>query len=162
MVADCAHLQESHLATPDVVTPLRHAVARYARAAGIQGDQLDAVRLAVSEAVTNVVLHAYPDDESGHVYVTARLVGDELWVLIADDGCGLGAPALRPGLGWGLALITDACDEFTVAERAEGGTEARMVFRLVAQAEAADARDVADRGSAEPLSGDGAVSGADL
>ena len=76
-----------------------------------------------------MVLHAYRD-EPGEVHVTARMVDHELWVLIADDGVGLGTPALRPGLGWGLAFITDASDEFTLAERAGGGAEARIVFRL--------------------------------
>ena len=126
-----AHLNESHLATPDVIAPLRHAVADYAREAGIQGERLDDVRLAVSEAVTNVVRHAYRG-ERGQVHLTVRLVEDELWVLVADDGCGLGIPSADPGLGWGLAFITDACDEFTLAERAGGGAEARMVFRLPA------------------------------
>jgi serine/threonine-protein kinase RsbW/stage II sporulation protein AB (anti-sigma F factor) len=140
-----AHLNESHLATPDAVTSLRHAVADYARAAGIDGDQLDAVRLAVSEAVTNVVLHAYRD-EPGEVHVTARLLENELWVLIADDGCGLSVPTEQPGLGWGLAFITDACDHFTLAERASGGVEARMVFRLPVQSPSAtEDRTDADR-----------------
>ena len=129
MVAVRAPLDESYLATPDAITALRHAVADYARAAGIQGEQLDAVRLAVSEAVTNVVLHAYRDGP-GQVRVTVRLVENELWVLVVDDGCGLSLPAQSPGLGWGLAFITDACDDFTLAERAQGGLEARMVFRL--------------------------------
>ena len=131
MVAVRAHLDESRLATPDVIAPLRHAVADYAREAGIQGKRLDDVRLAVSEAVTNVVRHAYRG-EPGHVHLIARTVESELWVLVADDGCGLGVPSPDPGLGWGLAFITDACDEFTLAERAGGGAEARMVFRLPA------------------------------
>jgi serine/threonine-protein kinase RsbW len=135
VVAVRAHLNESQLATPDAITPLRHAVADYARAAGIEGVQLDAVRLAVSEALTNVVVHAYRD-EPGQVHLTARTVDNELWVLIADDGCGLSVPTEKPGLGWGLAFITDACDHFTLAERSGGGVEARMVFRLPPEASA--------------------------
>ena len=129
MVSVRASLSESALATPEVIPALRHAVADYAEAAGITGPKLDGVRLAVSEAVSNVVLHAYQDDP-GEVHVTARVVGDELWVLVADDGRGPNAEPLRPGLGWGLAFIADAADEFSLAERAQGGTEARMVFRL--------------------------------
>src|SRR5579863_7346317 len=117
VVADRAHISESQLATPEAIAPLRHRVADYASAAGFRGEQLDDVRLAVSEALTNVVLHAYAD-APGPMHVTAGLVEDELWVLIADDGVGLSAPTLRPGLGWGLAFITDASDEFTLAERA--------------------------------------------
>lgn len=128
VVAVSASLSESHRATSEVIPALRHAVADYARSVGFEGTQLDGVRLAVSEALTNVVLHAYPDDP-GSVHVSARVVGDELWVLVADDGRGHNASPLRPGLGWGLAFITDAADEFALVERAEGGTEARMVFR---------------------------------
>ena len=161
VVADSAHLNESHLATPEAIAPLRHSVADYARAGGIRGEQLERVRLAVSEALTNVVLHAYRG-EPGQVHVTARIVDDELWVLIADDGVGLSVPALRPGLGWGLAFITDAADEFTLAERSGGGSEARMVFRLRAASVAGgdtafgDAADAGTTGT-EMLGGDEAV-----
>jgi anti-sigma regulatory factor (Ser/Thr protein kinase) len=117
-----------------MIPKLRHAVAEYAHALGIAGDQLDGVRLAVSEALSNVVLHAYRESEPGYLHLTARVVGDELWVLVADDGRGHNTSPIRPGLGWGLAFITDAADEFTMAERAEGGSEARMVFRLPAAA----------------------------
>lgn len=130
MVAVGASLIESHPATPDVIPMLRHAVADYALAVGFEGEQLDGVRLAVSEALSNVVLHAYDEDNRGYVHLTARVVGDELWVLVADDGRGHNTNPIRPGLGWGLAFITDATDEFVMAERAEGGSEARMVFRL--------------------------------
>ena len=48
-------------------------------------EQLEAIRLSTSEALTNVVLHAYPA-QMGHVHLTVRLAGGELWVLIADKG----------------------------------------------------------------------------
>lgn len=158
VVAVRAHLSESLPATPEAIAPLRHGVADYARAAGIHGDQLDDVRLAVSEAVTNVVLHAYPDDP-GQVHVTARVVDNELWVLVADDGCGLSKPSVRPGLGWGLAFITEACDEFTLAERSGGGAEARMVFRLPVESSAADGPAQGDAGDAQAGSSEMALTG---
>lgn len=129
VIAARESLSESHRATPDVIPMLRHAVTDYAESAGFSGAQLEGVRLAVSEALSNVVLHAYQEDEPGDVHLTVRLVGEELWVLVADDGRGHNASPIRPGLGWGLAFITSATDEFLLADRAEGGTEARMVFR---------------------------------
>ncbi len=129
MIALAAHLDESRTAVPEAVARLRNLVAAYARAAGLADERLEAVRLAVSETVTNVVLHAYQDGP-GEVRVSARVSGGELWVLVADDGCGPSVPSPRPGLGWGLAFVTDACDRFTLAERPGGGTEAAMVFRL--------------------------------
>lgn len=90
-------------------------------------DHLDAVRSAVSEAVSNAVMHAYRSAQ-GRIHVTANVTGAELWVLVADEGCGFQTEARHPGLGWGLALIAQATDEFVLAERAQGGTEARMRF----------------------------------
>lgn len=135
-----ASLTESHRATPDIIPELRNVVADYARSLGLEGDQLDGVRLAVSEALSNVVLHAYTEDDPGSVHLAARVVGDELWIIVADDGRGHNAVPVRPGLGWGLAFITDAADEFALAERAQGGSEARMMFRLNGVRTGLDAR----------------------
>lgn len=129
MVTKPDTLNESYPATRRSIPLIRHRIAEMAEALGATSEQLDAVRLAVSEAVTNVVVHAYRD-APGEVRVTVRPLEDELWVLIADDGCGCQTPARTPGLGWGLAVITDSCDEFTLVDRSDGGTEARMRFRI--------------------------------
>ncbi|MGH2861353.1 MAG: ATP-binding protein, partial [Solirubrobacteraceae bacterium] len=116
-------------ATADAVPVLRHALAGYASAAGLSGEALDGVRLAVSEAATNVVRHAYRQ-QPGQIHVSATTMPGELWILIADDGCGFNTPSSDPGLGMGLALITEATGEFTLEERPGGGTEAKMRFPL--------------------------------
>jgi anti-sigma regulatory factor (Ser/Thr protein kinase) len=97
--------------------------------AGAGPEQQNAIRLAVSEAATNVVKHAYRG-EHGMLHLTASLTGPELVVLIADDGCGLHTPTTEPGLGWGLALISECGRDFAISERAGGGTEARIRFQL--------------------------------
>lgn len=123
-------LTETYPAVAASVPLARAVVAARAAQAGLRTERLDAVRLAVTEAVTNVVRHAYPDRE-GMIELTAGLVGDhELWVFVADHGCGQQARSRNPGLGFGLGLMSEACDDFVVAERAEGGTEVRMCFRL--------------------------------
>jgi anti-sigma regulatory factor (Ser/Thr protein kinase) len=114
-------------ATAASVPHARHDLTAYASEAGVTEDQLDRIRLAVSEAVTNAVRHAYRD-RPGAVQVTATAMDGELSVLVADAGCGHQTPATHPGLGWGLAVITDACDHFTLAEGSGGGTQARMRF----------------------------------
>ena len=116
-------------AVPESVPRLRSATVALAQAAGADATHIDAIRLAVSEALSNVVLHAY-GDRPGRIYVTAVVTGDELWVLIGDDGRGLQVRSERPGLGWGLRLIATCADYFEAIERAEGGTELRMRFRL--------------------------------
>lgn len=122
-------LSESRLATPEAIRELRNLIAEYAIAIGISPARADDIRLAVSEAVTNVVMHAYRD-EPGSVQALARVTGNELWVLITDEGVGNNVPTERPGLGFGLALIAEVSDGFTLVERAERGTEARMRFGI--------------------------------
>lgn len=89
----------------------------------------EAVCLAASEAMTNAVVHAY-HGQPGRVYVTAAVVSDELWILIADDGRGLEPRSERPGLGLGLGLIAQVTSELAIVPRANGGTEVRMRFDL--------------------------------
>lgn len=123
-------LSESYPAIAASIPLARGAVVDFGRAAGLAGEPLDRLRLAVTEAVTNAVLHGFETD-AGHVQVTAALADDELWLLVADDGCGfLHATAGARGLGWGLALIADACEDFEIVERAGGGTELRMRFSV--------------------------------
>ncbi len=116
-------------AVAEAVPALRRAVVEFARAAGADHDQCEAVRLAMSEAVTNVVLHAY-GDLVGPVHVAASIAGAEMWVIVADDGRGINAPSRRPGLGQGLALIGAVSDSIAILRRSSGGTELRLRFAL--------------------------------
>jgi stage II sporulation protein AB (anti-sigma F factor) len=124
-------LTTSYRAVAACVGVARRELSEFAWAAGADPEQVDAVRLASSEALTNAVLHAYGDQpEPGQIQVTAAVVAEELWILIADDGCGLAPRPDRPGLGLGLALIAQLSDEFAVCTRAGGGVEVRMRFDL--------------------------------
>ncbi|MFZ0089902.1 MAG: ATP-binding protein [Solirubrobacteraceae bacterium] len=122
-------LNQTYEATPASVGEGRARLTEFAAAAGAAPDQVEAVRLASSEAMTNVVLHAYRG-APGAIYVNAAVVSEELWVLIADDGCGLQPRADRPGLGLGLGLIAQISDDFAIVSRASGGTEVRIRFDL--------------------------------
>jgi anti-sigma regulatory factor (Ser/Thr protein kinase) len=122
-------LKESYPAVAASVPVARQALAEFAAAAGAGAHQVEAIRLAVSEGLTNVVQHAYRA-RLGPIHVTARLAGGELWVLISDSGCGLHAGTEGNGLGLGLALIAQMTDGFSILERSTGGTELRMRFDL--------------------------------
>ncbi len=123
----------SYPAVPETVPRARAALAEFARAHGADEERVDALRLAVSEAISNAVMHAYPDGERGEVHVTAARADGELWLLIADDGCGLRPRRDSPGLGLGLGLITSVSDSMAVVRRSGGGTELRLHFRLRAR-----------------------------
>lgn len=123
------NLTKTYSATPTAVADARHQLAEFAAAAGALPDQVEAVRLAASEAVTNGVLHAYRGTP-GSIYVHAAVVGGELWVLVSDDGCGVESRPGRPGLGLGLGLISKVSDACSVITRSSGGTEVRIRFKL--------------------------------
>ncbi len=126
---DADTLSESYPAVPGSVPRARRAVTAFAAAAGASGEELDAVRLAVSEAVTNAVKHAYPGPH-GRVEVSAAIASEELWLLVADDGCGLRAERSSAGHGLGLALIALLSDGLTIAKRSSGGLELHIRFKL--------------------------------
>jgi serine/threonine-protein kinase RsbW len=123
-------LNESYPAVPETVPLARRALAAVAAAAGAAGERLDEIRLAVSEALTNAVVHAYRTGETGRLHVTAAVASGELWVLIGDDGRGLHAWNDSQGLGIGLSLISGLSDDFSIVTRGSGGTEVQMRFDL--------------------------------
>ena len=133
-------LNESFPAVPEAVPRARRALTEVAQAAGVAGERLHEVRLAVSEALTNAVVHAYHGGEPGRFQVTAAVASGELWVLISDDGRGLHAWNDSRGLGIGLSLISGLSDDFAIVTRASGGTEVQMRFDLNKNGAAASAR----------------------
>ncbi len=120
-------LSRTYPAVADSVHIARHALCAFAADYGAHPQQVEAVRLASSEALTNAVIHAYRD-EPGQIQVSAAVVSEELWILIADEGCGLEPRADRPGLGLGLGLIAQLTDDFSIVPRSGGGVEVRMCF----------------------------------
>jgi anti-sigma regulatory factor (Ser/Thr protein kinase) len=123
------NLNETYEATPRAVAEARTRLAGFAAAAGAGPDQVDAVRLATSEAMTNCILHAY-GGEPGEIQLNAAVTCGELWILISDAGRGLTPRTDRPGLGLGLGLISQVSDDFTIVSRPSGGTEVRIRFNL--------------------------------
>jgi len=95
-----------------------------------RGFDEDAVGLAVTEALTNAVRHAYPASQ-GPVTLSVRQSADRLVVVVADEGVGArSAPARsRPdrGRGMGLPLLHELCTMARV-EPGSGGTVVTMGF----------------------------------
>jgi serine/threonine-protein kinase RsbW len=118
-------------AEPGAIGQLRHQVVDYATQIGASETVQEAIRLAVSEALTNVVVHAY-DGEPGTMTVEARHDGSEqLTVVVLDEGHGLMARPVSPGLGLGLGLMAQMADSFRIASRrGVPGTIVSMRFAL--------------------------------
>ncbi len=96
------------------------------------------LKLALTEACTNSVRHAYAGGE-GSVQILYELHSDRLVVEVTDDGRGFEAPA-RPGAvldgqelnegGLGIAIIEALADELEIREREQGGSSLRFVKLL--------------------------------
>ena len=113
--------------TPPGVGELRRAVADVARRAGMPETDVDAVRLAASEAASNAVIHAYRD-HVGDLRLRARLEDGELLVVIADAGVGVAPRTDSPGLGLGLPIMAHVSERFEIVSGPEG-TEIHLAFR---------------------------------
>ena len=128
-----AHAELAHTlsAAPSSIALLRHAVAQFAREGGANDAALEDLALAVSEAVTNAVIHAYADeDEPGPVTLTACVSDATIDVTVSDIGRGLRPRIDSPGAGLGLPLIAQMADSMTMRCAPGSGTELRMSFGL--------------------------------
>jgi serine/threonine-protein kinase RsbW len=122
--------EQSWPAAPEYVGSARRVVSAAARRAGAEDPVLDAVRLAVSEAVSNVIVHGYRERGNGAFTVAVEWEGDELRVTVRDDGCGMQPRTDSPGAGLGLPLIANLAETFSVTAPPGGGTEVCMTFPL--------------------------------
>ena len=114
---------------PPSVGAMRHHATAFAMAAGAPQSVTNAVELAVSEMVTNVVIHAYVGREPGHVSVRCQGDAERITVEVADDGVGVAPRDDSPGVGHGLALVGGLADTLEVASGPGGrGTVVTMSF----------------------------------
>jgi serine/threonine-protein kinase RsbW len=114
------------LAEPRAVRVIREAVRGFAVTHGVR--DTGGVALAITEAATNVVVHAYRDGERGDVRVVACAEPGRLVVVVRDYGCGMRPHHDSPGLGIGLSLIGHLASHFNVEAPDGDGTRLRMHF----------------------------------
>jgi serine/threonine-protein kinase RsbW len=112
--------------TPRAVGMLRRRLAAMAHDCGMDAEAVADVRLAVTEAATNAVIHAYHEAD-GELMVTAAVEGGELAIVIRDSGPGLVKRPDSPGLGAGLSVIASVVEHMKIVSHS-GGTEIHMTF----------------------------------
>ena len=104
-------------------------------------DELGDVKTAVSEAVTNAIVHAYPDS-LGKVELKLRLYpGNELELIVRDWGIGIAdveqarAPLFTTGneerSGMGITIMESFMTEFRISSVPGKGTTVHMKRRIV-------------------------------
>jgi serine/threonine-protein kinase RsbW len=121
-------------AKPEYITLSRLALSGLSRVRPLADDTLADLKLALTEACSNSVRHAY-DGGEGHVDIQFVLHEDRLIIEVADDGAGfephLGVPEadgseLSEG-GLGIAIIRSIADEVEIAD-GPGGRGSRLRF----------------------------------
>ena len=105
---------------------LRREMTGMAKECGMDADGVADVRLAVTEAATNAVMHAYAEAE-GDLRVTAAMQDGELAIVIGDTGPGFVERRDSPGLGAGLSVIATVAERLKIVSH-PGGTEIHMAF----------------------------------
>jgi serine/threonine-protein kinase RsbW len=130
---DVASVSWSIPALADEVTGVRREAMRFARRHGVPEDRLADLRLALSEAVSNAVIHAFRTQElPGTVTVSIDITPAQFAeVIVRDDGIGMSARSDSPGLGLGLSVIDRLADETERRRPIDGvGFELWMRFRF--------------------------------
>jgi anti-sigma regulatory factor (Ser/Thr protein kinase) len=116
-------------ARPENVAVVRHVLGAFAEALQLPDPVIEDMRLAVTEACTNVVRHAYADGEPGPVEILIRPEDDMLLVVVSDRGRGLGPASDTSGPGLGLPLIAALSHDFEIEKVPDNGARLRMSFR---------------------------------
>jgi serine/threonine-protein kinase RsbW len=120
-------------AKAEYITLGRLALTAIARVRPLSDETLSDLKLALTEACTNSVRHAYSEG-GGTVEIVYQLEPDRLVVEVVDDGRGFeptelageGNGDLNEG-GLGIAIIRAVTDEVEFGERASGGSRLRFV-----------------------------------
>jgi serine/threonine-protein kinase RsbW len=124
-------------AKAEYITLSRLALAGLSRVRAFPDETLADLKLAITEACSNSVRHAYGDGE-GHVDISFELRDDRLIVEVADDGSGFehdaaptdGDDELAEG-GLGIAIIRSVADEVEIGGGPSGmGSRLRFVKLL--------------------------------
>ena len=119
----------------------RMLVAAFITEADPTVEELCDIKTAVSEAVTNCIVHAYPD-RIGEIYIAASLSESNLVTIkVRDHGCGIAdvQKAMEPLFttkpelersGLGFAVMESCCDKVKVSSKIGKGTTVTLTFRF--------------------------------
>lgn len=118
----------------DAVADARRWAAERVRAAGFDEDAIFAVELALSEALTNVIRHAYGGDEGQEIHLALAINDEKLDLTIRDFGQKFDpADYTPPDLdepaegGYGVYLIHELMDQVTYDTSLPTGTQLNLV-----------------------------------
>ncbi|MDR3599294.1 MAG: anti-sigma F factor [Desulfosporosinus sp.] len=102
-------------------------------------NDIEELKVAVSEAVSNAIIHGYKNDPNHIVYLDLEITGDTLKIVVKDEGCGISdvEQAMQPAystdperMGLGFVFMQSFMDELQVDSALEVGTTVTMIKHL--------------------------------
>ncbi len=100
-------------------------------------EEINDVKTAVSEAVTNCIVHAYNSQEGKYIDLSVRIENGKVEIIIEDEGCGIDdvEKAIQPFYttkpdqersGMGFTLIKTFMDKVDIISQKDKGTKVIM------------------------------------
>ena len=106
-------------------------------------EELADLKTAVSEAVTNCIVHGYKD-KFGKIYISGKIVEDTVKITVRDRGCGIENvdQAMKPlfttgegdRAGLGFTVMESFCNKITVRSKVNGGTSVTLIKKIEGKA----------------------------
>jgi serine/threonine-protein kinase RsbW len=129
-------IRQIYPANGQAVAEARTHVTGWLRAEGADEVMIGDIAVAVSEACTNAVMHAYqspngdvPGGGDGRLAVVADRTGETVTVTVEDTGAGVRPRPDSPGMGLGFAIVASLCDHVEMRTGPGGtGTVVEMKF----------------------------------
>lgn len=139
-IANSMRLEFPSLA--DNVGLARVVVASFAAQLDFTLEELEEIKVAVSEAVTNAIVHGYQQKPVGLITITANRSDTWLEIVVSDNGKGMTqaeqilSAGGREGQGLGFIFMQSLMDEVRVDSASGQGTAVTLVKRLKNMAQA--------------------------
>lgn len=125
-------------ALPENISFCRVAVAAFASQLDFTLDELEEIKVATSEAVTNAIIHGYQNQPQGTVRITVKIFDDLMEIGVEDEGVGIANVelAMQPAystcedrVGLGFSFMQSFMDRVEVSSAINKGTRVQMVKR---------------------------------
>lgn len=123
-------------ARPEFIALGRLALTGLARTRALSAEIVADLKLALTEACSNSVRHAYDEGREGVVEIVYELSDDRIAIQVTDDGSGFDPEILERAQeeldegGLGIAIIRALTDELEIGVRPEGGSRLRFTKYL--------------------------------
>lgn len=119
----------------------RVIVASFAAKLDPTVDELVDIKTAVSEAVTNAIIHGYEEDGSKFVFLRCEIEGNTIKIVVEDEGYGIEnvEKAMEPlytskpeldRSGMGFTVMKSFMDDVEVSSRKDNGTRIEMTKKI--------------------------------